>query len=147
MIFYILLCLIFSPFIFFVVSLILTHDAEEAFLSGFIGLLAATIPGFAVFTSWSCHADDLAVIKEQTRVISVYEQQKEELTKTLNTFQYPESSLLNADSPVASIVLGLSDAEKMLADARKIEAEAYKSIESRKIGPMSGVVNFVGDYK
>jgi hypothetical protein len=100
-----------------------------------------------VIFSWDVHADDLGTIAAQDHVISVFEQRRTALTATIKTFKYPEGSLLNADSPVKAIVDQLAEVEKALGDARNAKAKAMVNIEQRRVGPMSAIIDWVGDYK
>ncbi len=126
---------------------IISKDIGIFFASFLIGITAAILPGLITMMVWSCHADDIGTIIAQQEVIMVYEKQRDDLNKTMSSFKYPAGSLLNADSPVRSIVEQLANVEKLLADARAEKAEAIKSIEQRRVGPVSGVIGFAGDYR
>lgn len=122
-------------------------DADGVGFTLFVGLTAALIPGAMTFIPWGFHASDLSRIFAQDEVIKVQVEQIESLTTRLDKFNYPRSALLNADTPVAAIVTAINDAEKRLAYAKTEKAEAIRSIEQRRYGPFSGVIQFVGDYK
>lgn len=122
-------------------------DESKAGGFGFTTLIlgvAATAPSFGV---WDAHAKDLAAIHSQHEVIAVYEERVDTLEKRLDNFKYPQGVLLNADTPVAAIVMSLSEAEDELATAKHTRAAAIRSIEARRVGPMSGVIWWAGDYK
>ena len=95
----------------------------------------------------STHANNLAKVNHQAPIIAVYEQNIADLEKRLDKFDYPSGSLLNADSPVASITKSLTDAQTKLAAVKEEQAIAMRKIESRRLGVMSGVIRWVGDYK
>ena len=114
-------------------------------LGAAMGGVAALVPLGIVGLTWTEHANDLALIAEQQRVISVYEQQRNELNARMSAFDYPKGALLNADTPVAAIVAQLGKVEADLAKARVEQAKAYRSIEARKLGIMSSVVDWVGE--
>jgi hypothetical protein len=111
------------------------------------GLLMAALPSLPLSGIWGNHAADLGTIVAQQEIIAVYEKQRDDLNKTMTSFDYPAGSPLNADSPIRSIVEQLANVEKLLADSRAEKAEAIKSIEQRRLGPVSGVIRFAGDYK
>ena len=145
MLFYMLLTFCFAPFIFAIIGFI--ADKWEGMGFGmFIGVPISFIPIFIVSATWSCYANNLAIVDEQARFVSVLEQQRTDLNKTMSTFNYPtEGSMWNHDSPVASIVAQLGRVEEQLMSSRKMVATAYKDIAAVKRGPMSGVVAFVGE--
>lgn len=108
-------------------------------VSGFLAM-----PNFVV---WSDHADNLGTIQAQSEVISVYQTRVTALTARLDTFEYPKGSAFNADTPIAAIVASLTAAETELVKARAAEANAKVRVEQRRVGPMSHVIWFAGDYK
>lgn len=110
-------------------------------------LMAKLFLGVPIFVSWGDHARDLGTIYAQQEVIAVYQDRVDRLNASLKAFDYPKGSLLNADTPVASIVASLTEAESQLAKAEHDRAAAIRSVEQRRRGPMSGVVTLVGDYK
>lgn len=110
-----------------------------------MGFAFALIPILIVSIVWTEYAGDIATIKEQERIISVYEQQRDDIKDTIKMFAFPAGALMNADSPVASIVEELANAERYLASARNVKAMAYRSIEQTRLGIMSGVIDMVGE--
>lgn len=123
------------------------HPYEEAFVSFVVGIALALTPTLFVVLSWDGHADDLAVIGYQDKVIRVHYEEVSGLVSQLESFEYERGTLLNADSPVASAVASLSEARKRLADAREKKADAVVRIEARRKGTMSNVIHWVGDYR
>lgn len=109
-----------------------------------LGIFPGGVPTMIV---WAEHAEDLGTISAQQEIIVVYEKQRDDLSKTMAGFNYPSGALMNADSPVRSIVEQLASVEGLLAQARQEKAEAIKSIEQRRYGPLSGVITVMGDYK
>lgn len=156
MLFYILL---FMPIIAFVILSVFVGLASNCshwkqkvedgvnagLMSAFIGLAGSLIAAFC----WSEHSDDVSKVVAQQHRIAVFEERIESLNKRLTEFNYPAKSeiSLDADSPWASMVNSLTEAETQLAQAKDERAVAIRSIEARKRGPMSGVVSFVGDYE
>jgi len=97
--------------------------------------------------SWLSHSDDLGTIEAQQHVIQIAKNQTKLLNQRLKEFEYPKGALLNADSPVKSIVDQLSHWQQKEADAELAIAYAKRNIEQRRVGPMNKVIDFVGDYK
>lgn len=120
-----------------------------AALSGLmIGIIFCIPSAITVLSAWTSHASDISKVVAQEHRIEVQQERIDSLSERLNTFDYPEKPMvsLDADTPWASIVESLTDAENQLARAKDERAIAIRSIEARKRGPMSGVVTFVGDY-
>lgn len=149
MVFWILV--VFLCMLAFVPILVAVAGGVEGFFTGIgVALAVGFIPGIIVTTVWTSHAKDLGTIYAQHEVISVYQERVNRLTERLDGFDYPRQDaalLLNADSPVRSIVESLTEAEAQLAEAESYRAEAIRSIERRRRGPMSGVISLVGDYQ
>lgn len=128
-----------------------SRSGEPLFASGMAGMIAC-IPtmmfAMPVTITWSEHAEDISRVVAQEHRIEVQSERIESLSQRLEQFDYPDKPRisLDADTPWASIVESLTDAEDQLAEAKDERAVAIRSIEARKRGPMSGVVSFVGDY-
>lgn len=118
------------------------------FMAGLFSLIPTLFFACLVLGTWGNHASDISKVIAQEHRIEVQQERIESLSERLNTFDYPEKPMvsLDADTPWASIVESLTDAENKLAEAKDERAIAIRSIEARKRGPMSGVVTFVGDY-
>ena len=113
-------------------------------MGAFIGCFPSILPILIILAIWGNYANNISIILEQNRVVAVYEQQRDELRKTMEQFNYPKgSAALNMDSPIAAIIVQLGNTESSLAKARAHRAEAYKAITATKLGPMSGVTNWV----
>lgn len=110
-------------------------------------VMAGAIPGLTFFGTWQNHANDIAKIQSQDEIIRVQKDRADRLNDRLSSFDYPSGALLSADTPVGSIVSELSSAEAALARAEAERATAIRSVEARRIGPFSGVIEFAGDYK
>lgn len=97
--------------------------------------------------SYVFHANDIGTIREQDKLIKVYQLRVDELEKGINNLT-PKGRkvqlLLNADSPIKSMVDQLSVAISQLAKARAGKAEAIKSIAQREVGPFWFVVKING---
>ena len=126
-------------------------DVEDKSMGTFAALLSAALtsvaPGLMFFGIWLAHAEDLSKILAQDQVIAVQVERIDSLTARLNNFDYPSSALMNADTPVGSIVAAINEAEEKLARAKSEAALAIRSVEARRIGPFSEVIDFAGDYK
>lgn len=120
----------------------------SCFMSAWMAGLVTLFLSGTVFSTWNSHASDISKVIAQEHRIEVQQERIDSLSERLNTFDYPEKPMvsLDADTPWASIVQSLTDAENKLAEAKDERAIAIRSIEARKRGPMSGVVTFVGDY-
>ena len=116
-------------------------------LMGFV----LSVPLFAlpVLLTWSDHAEDVAKVVAQHHRIDVYQARIDSLSQRLSEANYPDKPIvsLDSDTPWATMMIQLSEAESELAGAKDERARAIRSIEARKRGPMSGVVSFVGDYE
>lgn len=90
----------------------------------------------APFASYTNHADNLGTIKAQYHVIEVQNQRLSSLKASLQEALKNDAkmALLNADSPIKAIVDQIAEAEKDLAKAKTVKAEAEVSIAKRKIG-------------
>lgn len=148
MIFWILLAFFAAPIIGLIVGFIIAVKCEDGvaipvfFLIGFF----AAIPSIPALHSWSSHANDISKVEAQHHRITVYEERIESLEERLSGFDYPEKPTISvdADTPWATMVKSLNDAESELARAKDERAIAIRSIRARMRGPMSGVVSFVG---
>jgi hypothetical protein len=148
MLFYILIAVALILFLAVVASFVLYKGIGGEVIAAGCGIIS----GFALLTVinvWEDHANDIAKVVAQQHRIAVFEERIESLNKRLTEFNYPAKSeiSLDADSPWASMVNSLTEAETQLAQAKDERAVAIRSIEARKRGPMSGVVSFVGDYE
>ena len=116
---------------------------------GCIGSILAFFGLFFCIAVWAEYANTVSKIIAQEAIIEVYQERVDTLSQRLEHFNYPEKPhiSLDADTPWASIVTSLSEAESQLAEARKERAVALRSIEALRMGPMSGVmvlINYEG---
>ena len=146
MIFYILLFLWVVPAIFALLFLFKEGGANVCEIMLWFTLFTSLLTVFPI-SKWSSHARNLSTIAYQGLAIKDYEERIESLNSRLQTFDYPKGALLSADTPVASIVKSISEAENGLLDAKTARTQAILSVEMTRNGPMSGVIYFVGDYK
>lgn len=153
MVFYILMAV---PVCVFVVSALaavlcaFAKEIEAMFGSILFGAVFTAVLSIPAIVIWSGHSEDLSVISTYSEVVKVYQERRDRLTATMDSFNYPSTNssiLLNADSPIKSIVEQLSKTESELAEAESKIAKAKVSIEARRLGPNSGVIAMVGDYK
>jgi hypothetical protein len=146
MLFYILLFLGVLPAILSLLYLFKSDGFHDFDVWCYHTFFASLLTVFPLFT-WYGHAQELSIIAYQDLVINDYEERIVSLNSRLQTFDYPKSALLNSDTPVASIVKSISEAENGLLDAKTERSKAILSVEKTRNGPMSGVISFVGDYK
>lgn len=139
--------LMFLTVLLVVAPLFLGRDFEDRVFGVLIGITLAAIPAAVVGDSWSDYSQTYAAVVAQSEVIGVYEERVTSLKATLNEINYPSKSeiSLDSDTPWASLVVSLTQAEEDLAEAKKVRAEALRDIEAWNRGPMSGVVTFVGE--
>jgi len=125
----------------------------EASLAGSGALSATIIFIIGIFVvlggmgSTMNHIDNLGKVRAQEQIIVEYETRIDRLESRLDQFNFPEKSTvsLDSDSPWASIIKSLDNAESQLTEARVERAQAQRTIESRKAGPFWFVVWFYGD--
>ena len=84
-----------------------------------------------LFFSTMNHASDLESIQYHTERIEIQTERVNRLEQTLESFSYPEGALLNKDSPVASIVNQISDAELAISEAKEQVVETERDIRAR----------------
>jgi hypothetical protein len=132
-----------------VLLFLLTFDEEAAAVGFGVGLLVSMLSLLAVYEAWSGHASDISRVVAQEHRIEVYQERIESIDARLSNAEFPRKPgiSVDADSPWASMIEALAQAESELAKAKDERAIAIRSIEARKRGPMSGVVSFVGDYE
>lgn len=130
-----------------------TDRREEASNLFFASAIAAFVLLVVCFVgvggNWVRHASDLATIQHQQQRITVYEDRVERLQASLNAAALPAKPMmsLDADSPWATMYAALNEAESELATAHDARARAIISVETRRNGPMSGIITLVGDYR
>jgi len=124
---------------------------------GALSALGVFIAAVSITSVMTDHAKDLGNIRIQDEKIANAEQYlanvktnfaslKDTLEATLG--KLPEQ-LMNQDNPVSSLVGGimseLNSAEKKVLERKQWKAEYRGSIEARKIGPFSWIVDLYGD--
>jgi hypothetical protein len=147
MLFYLLIALPAVPLLSFLISTMLDVAGGRAVEHMLLSALLCVPLSTTVLPIWFQHAEDLSTIEYQSLNIDIYEGHVASLNKQLNSFKYPNASLLNADTPVASVVKSLTEAQSKLAKAKIERADVIQKVEARRLGPVSGVISFVGDYK
>jgi len=137
----------FGVLLFLLVIFIFTiiHEQEAGVPVFFIASLLS-IPWIG---SYSNHADNIATIQEQHRVVTVYNNRIEALTLRMKGLSSSDvkMGLLNADTPIASMVKSVTEFEYKLAEAEEKKAVAYQRIVSRKLGFFNSVTWFFDDIK
>lgn len=105
------------------------------------GIVFTILPLFGLSDIWQEYAEDVAVYCKQQPRIQVYEDRVRALTERLSAFNYPSKSdiSLDHDSPWATMVESLTEAEQQLASAKDERAIAIRSLESWRRGPFSGI--------
>lgn len=99
---------------------------------GLIGLIATLSLGF-IFPHIA-HNRDLSVVDNQTEMLNIQLAYKEGLVKQLEAVSDKGSSLVNHDSPVATVVNNLAEAEANIVEAKKDILDAEMSIQERERG-------------
>ena len=124
-------------------------DLDEAGVAVVVvfGVIFSVLAALPVSAVISRHVGDVAVIQNQIILVEVYEEQIAELDDRLKLMEYPQSALLNADSPVSSIVATISEWQNKISQAKADRAEAIIAVEARRMGLFSGVITMFGDYK
>jgi ethanolamine transporter EutH len=147
----ILLCIL-VPFIF--ICLAMKYPNDELFEG--VSIFSTLVFGFilfgcvaGIFTTISSHAKDLGVLQEWNPIVAHYEQRVEELKQSVGeiapTIKQENVVLMTADTPVASLILALNEAQQQLLGARTKTQEARVRIAQRKAGVMWFVVSIYGD--
>lgn len=97
----------------------------------------------------SDHSSDLGTVRAYNGVIEAYQQQISDLRELLReNFGITKADapvLVNADSPVASVVASLKSATSSVAEARSRIARAQVSIAGRKAGVYWFIVSIYGE--
>ena len=141
MLFYILLGFI---SIFCTLTIVCIFIEGEAAALCFMAVMLLCAP---LSISWVSYAKSVSNINNQYMIVEQYQEHVDSLNNRLQNFDYPKGALMSADTPVAAIVNSLSVAEEKLLEAKASRINSIKEIEATRLGPMSGVINFVGDYK
>jgi peptidoglycan hydrolase CwlO-like protein len=121
---------------------------EEGFAS-FCAILGLVVTfGFTIAT-YSSHANDLGTLRSYQAVVEVQKNRisdlETRLTKIVPVGHQRVTLLLNADSPIKSLVEQMSIAQRDLSDAEKEIAQAKVNISRRKAGPFWFVVWTYGE--
>ena len=141
--------LMFLPLLVLLICLCVSFMLDNFEILGIISMadiLFTMLCWFPIGSAWVDQADNIGTIDAQNKVIVIYQQQITSLTQELQQFHYAPGTLLIADSPVASVVKSLTEVQEQLTDAEVTKAKAMVSIEQRRHGPLSGVIQLVGDY-
>jgi septal ring factor EnvC (AmiA/AmiB activator) len=94
------------------------------------------------FLHYSEHNSDITLIKNQEAYVQVQQDYINSLKVSLEAIQDKTNTLANQDSPVATLALKISDAEKDIRDAKKQVLEAQMSIDKRQNGITAWVLWF-----
>ena len=131
----------------FLIFLGFVQEDEDLFLIAAVMMLPLFFASAVVVKPWISHANDLSAVTHQHHSISVHSDRIDSLESRLNSAQYPDKPMvsLDQDSPWATMMRELSQAETKLAESKDERARAIRSIEARRNGPMSGVILLVGD--
>jgi multidrug resistance efflux pump len=142
--------LLFVPLAMLIVAFIWwlhNNMSEGPIVLGGMGIVALVVGGALFGGLWSNQARDLGTYRAEQVVINVYQSQIDQLTQELQNFHYQSGTILNADSPVASVVQALSHAQEQKTHAEAIRAQAEVKIEQTRLSIVGGVIWWVGDYK
>ena len=152
MIFWIFLFFAILPLIAITIGVIIVNRTEDAEVEGCTATLSLSTVPFSVIaiviiiSVWSSYSSDYAKVVAQQEKINVYEERIESLESRLSSFNFPEkpSVSLDADTPWATMTESLTEAETKLAQIKDERATAIRNIKQWSVGPMSGIVTFVG---
>ena len=141
-------------FIWFLLSVLLASIGFLiGFPHGFLALVPACFVAIVTFgiicSEISEHSNDLGVVRAYDGVVHAYQQQlsdmREVLKEEFGIVKTDVTVLLNADSPVSSVVDSIKRATNSIAEARSHVARAKVSIASRKAGMFWFIVSAYGE--
>lgn len=118
-------------------------DCEPEPIIGTIIILG--IVGFLNAMPIVHHIKDVSLIRNQELVISVKEEAIQRINDDLKDLKAPSAALMNADSPVKTLIETKSQYISDLTDLKTEIAEAKINIERRKMGPSAWVVWAIGE--
>lgn len=125
----------------------LTREAEIIVFPWLVALLLAFVPVMVLVPSVHSHAHDIGTVRNAEAYIEVQLQAIKDIDEQLNSLgaQTPtNTALLNADTPIASLVKAKTQFVRDIAKTRLKVVEAKTDIDRRSIGLMSGVVDWYG---
>ena len=122
------------------------RDFDYFYMCMISGIFFCVLPTTVLTVVISEHAHDLGTKRNAQKFIDVRQEAIADIDKQLESLkdQMPQSSLLNADTPVASLIETKANFVQQIADTRIEIVEAETDIERRSIGLMSGVVDWYG---
>lgn len=127
-------------------SVVFAIALREADVLVFIlmALVVALFPVLILCTVMAEHADDLAKVRAGKALVDVRIEAIADIDKQLSALPDYSSALLNADTPVKTLVETKAQFVKDIAEAKANIAQAKVDIVARSIGPMSAVVTLLG---
>lgn len=106
-----------------------------------LGLILAIIFAFFIIP-YQTHVGDLAVIANQERIIDIQEKRIERISERLNNVEDKGEAMWNADTPVATMMQSLVEAENKITEAKEKVLESEMRIQKRKVGVTSYILWF-----
>jgi len=126
-----------------ITTFIMIFVLDEEYLKLFSALLFLIIISPLTILSTS-HTNELALIRKGQPLINIREQAIKDIDKQLSQIRITNSALMNADSPVRSLVETKAKFISELTEQKiKIE-QARINIEGRSIGMMRMIVGIYG---
>lgn len=126
----------------FVVGCFLLASATIWNDNGIVGFLMVALPILCFVLPYWVHNSNLATVENSEKIIQINTDYRERMQQQLKDFEVKGVSLLNADTPVKSIVSEIATAERNIMEAEQEILNAEISIERRKRGMSSYILWF-----
>lgn len=108
-----------------------------------IGVMLILAIFFVLFViPYQTHVEDLSVIANQERIIDIQEKRIERISERLNNVEDKGEAMWNADTPVATMMQSLVEAENKITEAKEKVLESEMRIQKRKVGVTSYILWF-----
>ncbi len=126
--------------ILFLIFVSISLNDEASFFSWLLTIIIVLWP----IGSIGFHASDLASVRHGQLLVKVREEAISEIDKQLKEIKVKPTTLMNADSPVSSLINTKANFVKELTEEKIAIQEARVSIERRSLGLMYGIVKIMG---
>lgn len=121
-------------------------DVEIIFGAAFTSIAVCLIPCLFLMSVITTHSVDLSNVRNGDAFIQIKEMAIKDIDRQiteLSKFKY-DTALLNADSPIASLVAAKSEFVRELSNERSAVLRAKAAIDAREIGLMGAIVDWYG---
>lgn len=118
---------------------------EDTILIPFISAVVAMVVLFWGGSVYLFHCDNVATVRYGDEAIAARTAYRDDLRRSLETMRTVPGQLMNQDKPYTTMAEKLAEAEYSLNYTRSMVVQAKIDIESRKIGPWSLIVRWVGE--